>query len=82
MTKQVNLSAEHKDDWALFLPAVSSFFIAGLGRQRKGMDYFPEERIPAGLNGDVECLNFLNILRLQLVLQECVLRGNNPFLQD
>jgi hypothetical protein len=60
MTEQVNLSAEHKDDWALFLPAVSSFFIAGLGRQRKGMDYFPKERIPAGLNGDVECLNFLN----------------------
>ena len=60
MAEQVNLSAEHKDDWALFLPAVSSFFIAGLGRQRKGMDYFPEERIPAGLNGDVECLNFLN----------------------
>ena len=60
MAEQVNLSAEHKDDWALFLPAVSSFFIAGLGRQRKGMDYFPKERIPAGLNGDVECLNFLN----------------------
>ena len=60
MTEQVNLSAEHKDDWALFLPAVSSFFISGLGRQRKGLEYFPQERIPAGFNGDVERLNFLN----------------------
>ena len=60
MTEQVNLSAEHDDDWALFLPAVSSFFISGLGRQRKGLEYFPQERIPAGFNGDVERLNFLN----------------------
>ena len=57
---QVNLSAQHNPDWALFLPAVSSFFIAGLGKQRAGEDYFPQARIPAGFNGDVECLNFLN----------------------
>lgn len=60
MVEQINLSAEHDDDWALFLPAVSSFFISGLGRQRKGLEYFPQERIPAGFNGDVERLNFLN----------------------
>jgi hypothetical protein len=58
--EQVNLSNNHKNDWALFLPAVSSFFITGLGKQREGEDYFPSERIPAGFNGDVECLNFLN----------------------
>ena len=57
---QENLSAQHKPDWALFLPAMSSFFIAGLGKQREGEDYFPAERIPAGFNGSVECLNFLN----------------------
>lgn len=57
---RVDLSAQHKPDWALFLPAVSSFFIAGLGKQRAGEEYFPKERIPAGFNGDVECLNFLN----------------------
>jgi hypothetical protein len=57
---QVNLSQEQKEDWALFLPAVSSFFIAGLGKQREGEDYFPKERIPQSFNGDVEKLNFLN----------------------
>jgi hypothetical protein len=60
MDNQVNLSKEQNSDWALFLPAVSSFFISGLGKQREGEQYFPAERIPAGFNGDVECLNFLN----------------------
>ena len=58
--EQVNLSAKQNPDWALFLPAVSSFFIAGLGKQREGEQYFDVNRIPAGFNGDVECLNFLN----------------------
>jgi len=57
---QIDLSAQHKPDWALFLPAVSSFFITGLGKQREGENYFDQTRIPAGFNGDVECLNFLN----------------------
>ena len=60
MNEQVNLSNQQNPDWALFLPAVSSFFISGLGKQREGENYFPVERIPAGFNGDVECLNFLN----------------------
>jgi hypothetical protein len=58
--EQDNLSAKQHPDWALFLPAVSSFYISGLGKQRKGEDYFPKERIPAQFNGDVEKLNFLN----------------------
>jgi hypothetical protein len=58
--KQVNLSASHNNDWALFLPAVSSFYISGLGKQRKGEQYFDSARIPAQFNGDVEKLNFLN----------------------
>jgi len=58
--EQVNLSAQHNSDWALFLPAVSSFFIAGLGKQREGENYFDQARIPAGFQGDVEKLNFLN----------------------
>ena len=57
---QDNLSQKHNPEWALFLPAVSSFYIAGLGKQREGEDYFPKERIPQGFNGDVEKLNFLN----------------------
>ena len=58
--EQDNLSAKQNPDWALFLPAVSSFYIAGLGKQRKGENYFDQARIPAGFNGDVEKLNFLN----------------------
>jgi len=58
--EQINLSAAHSNDWALFLPAVSSFYIAGLGKQREGENYFEQSRIPAGFNGDVEKLNFLN----------------------
>jgi hypothetical protein len=57
---QINLSDYHNDDWALFLPAISSFFISGLGKQREGENYFDPTRIPAGFNGDVECLNFFN----------------------
>jgi hypothetical protein len=58
--EQINLSNEQSPDWALFLPAVSSFFITGLGKQREGEKYFSDDRIPKGFNGDVECLNFLN----------------------
>ena len=60
MIEQDNLSNKHNPDWALFLPAVSSFYISGLGKQRKGEEYFDKARIPAGFNGDVEKLNFLN----------------------
>jgi hypothetical protein len=58
--EQVKLTDKQKDEWALFLPAVSSFFISGLGKQREGENYFDQVRIPQGFNGDVECLNFLN----------------------
>jgi len=58
--EQVKLTDKQKDEWALFLPAVSSFFISGLGKQREGENYFDQARIPAGFNNDVECLNFLN----------------------
>ena len=58
--EQDNLSAKQNPEWALFLPAVSSFYIAGLGKQRKGEEYFDKARIPAQFNGDVEKLNFLN----------------------
>jgi len=60
MKEQINLTNKQSKDWALFLPAVSSFFIAGLGKQREGDNYFDSSRIPANFNNDVECLNFLN----------------------
>ena len=58
--EQINLSASHDPEWALFLPAVSSFYIAGLGKQQAGENYFDQSRIPQQFNGDVEKLNFLN----------------------
>ena len=58
--EQDNLSQKHNDECATFLPAISSFYIAGLGKQREGENYFDAARIPAQFNGDVECLNFLN----------------------
>ena len=60
MIEQDNLSQKQNPDWALFLPAISSFYITGLGKQREGEQYFDSARIPIGFNGDVECLNFLN----------------------
>ena len=58
--EQTNLSTQQNVDWALFLPAISSFYITGLGKQREGENYFDASRIPKGFNNDVECLNFLN----------------------
>ena len=58
--EQDNLSQKQNPEWALFLPAVSSFYISGLGKQREGEPYFDTARIPAAFNGDVEKLNFLN----------------------
>ena len=54
-----NLTQKQNSDWALFLPALSTFYITGLGKQRKGENYFPAERIPQGIP-DLEALNFLN----------------------
>jgi hypothetical protein len=58
-TFNTDLTSTHCDDWALFLPALSSFYIAGLGKQRKGEEYFDKHRIPANIP-NTESLNFLN----------------------
>ena len=53
-----NLSAQYKSDWAVFLPALSSFYIGGIGRQ-VDTDYFDSARLPAKIP-DVRSLNFLD----------------------
>lgn len=57
--QQDNLSAKHDSSWAMFLPAISSFYISGLGQQRCGQQYFDPARMPAQIP-DTEMLNFLN----------------------
>jgi hypothetical protein len=57
-----DLTSKHDPNWALFLPALSTFYITGLGKQRKGENYFPSERIPQSIP-DLEALNFLNSQR-------------------
>lgn len=54
-----NLSLTHKDDWALFLPAISSFYITGIGKQLSGENYFDASRMPAAIP-DASMLNFLD----------------------
>ena len=54
-----DLTAQYNPEWALFLPALSSFYIAGLGKQREGENYFDITRLPANIP-DTEVLNFLN----------------------
>jgi hypothetical protein len=56
---QDNLSAKHDPEWAMFLPAISSFYISGLGQQRCGQQYFDPQRMPKQIQ-DTEMLNFLN----------------------
>lgn len=56
---QFNFTNAHDPEWALFLPALSTFYITGLGKQRCGENYFDAARIPAGIP-DLEGLNFLN----------------------
>lgn len=59
---QQNLSLAQQPDWAMFLPAISSFYISGLGQQRTGVQYFEPSRLPAQIQ-DTEQLNFLNSQR-------------------
>jgi hypothetical protein len=57
--KQFNLSNQQDPNWSLFLPALSSFYISGLGKQICEGDYFPKERLPANIP-DTSRLNFLD----------------------
>jgi hypothetical protein len=53
-----NLTAEQKD-YAVFLPAVSSFYSTFVGKQRFG-NYVDPARLPAGFTQGVEGLNFFD----------------------
>lgn len=57
MTEQHNFTANQKD-YAVFLPAISSFYANYVGRQRTE-NYIDSTRMPAGIP-DMEQLNWLN----------------------
>lgn len=57
MTEQDNLTAK-QNDYAVFLPAISSFYAAYIGKERHGQGLDPG-RLPAGL-GIMEAMNWLN----------------------
>lgn len=48
-----------QSDYALFLPAHSSFYASILGYQRHRYPYVQPSRVPANFTNDVESLNFL-----------------------
>ena len=58
MKKPVNLTPLQKD-YAVYLPAISSFFSTYIAKQRK-QEFVPTDRIPQGFDRGIEGMNFLN----------------------
>ncbi len=54
----VNLTPLQKD-YAVYLPAISSFYSTYVAKQRLG-EFVPKGRIPAGFDRGIEGMNFLN----------------------
>ena len=57
-TLPVNLTPLQKD-YAVYLPAISTFFSTYISKQRFN-DFVPPDRIPAGFDRGIEGMNFLN----------------------
>ena len=58
MTQQVNLTPLQKD-YAVYLPAISSFYSTYIAKQRLE-EFVSKDRIPAGFDRGIEGMNFLN----------------------
>lgn len=58
MKQQVNLTPLQKD-YAVYLPAISSFYSTYVAKQRLE-EFIPKDRIPAGFDRGIEGMNFLN----------------------
>ena len=56
---QDNLTAK-QNDYAVFLPALSSFYATYIGKQRYDPNFVESTRIPQGFNNGIEGLNWLN----------------------
>jgi len=72
MTQLPTNLTDRQDDFAIFLPALSTFYALFVGRQRRGLEPFDENkkgsgtpyidlnRIPSHLTNGVESLNWLD----------------------
>lgn len=49
-----------QQDYAVFLPALSSFYATYIGKQRHDSTYIDAQRIPQAFNNGIEGLNWLN----------------------
>jgi len=58
MKQPVDLTPLQKD-YAVYLPAISSFYSTYIDKQRKE-EFIPKERIPQGFDRGIEGMNFLN----------------------
>ena len=58
MKQQVNLTPLQKD-YAVYLPAISSFYSTYVAKQRLE-EFVPNDRIPTGFDRGIEGMNFLN----------------------
>jgi hypothetical protein len=58
MKQPVNLTPLQKD-YAVYLPAISSFYSTYVAKQRLE-EFVPKDRIPAGFDRGIEGMNFLN----------------------
>jgi len=58
MKAPVNLTPLQKD-YAVYLPAISTFYSTYISKQRQG-EFVPQDRIPQGFDRGIEGMNFLN----------------------
>lgn len=60
MTDKMNDDlTNEQNDYAVFLPAISSFYSTYIGKQQSEPDYVPASRMPPGIP-DMEMMNFFN----------------------
>ena len=56
---RVNLS-EHNEDYAIFLPSISTYYNNAIAKHRVDPTHVDPARVPAGFENGIEGLNFLN----------------------
>lgn len=54
-----NLTNKQNSEWALYLPALSSFYISDIGKQRYDNNWIPQSRIPTNFELGVDGMDFL-----------------------